>query len=396
MLPGPSTSISAPQQGSLFDPRASYAERNGPFVGGIKNEYPQYNPMAYTPAMQLQGLPPGPLPDQYLPPVQYQAPQSFLVKYEDEEMSDDLGGTLDNQDSDSDDDAGDEKKPIPVSNVQLQQLFEDADMPIIEKGIKKGLLYLEKLRNALTSSGNVSEDVDTWVKQIDEIKKQAQYQKTIVGVVGNTGAGKSSVINALLEEERLVPTNCMRACTAVVTEISYNKENDDPYRASIEFISPAEWEKELRVLFQDLMDGSGEVKNKISPESVGLSVFVPYSEDLMKANCSDRRRASHGPRSRPSTLRRQRKCSGMPQSRVFSQNHLSRIFSEPIVLSARQTPYASTKSYRDSLTVTRSPWVRRRIKRRRSRVRWSIGHSLELLSMWFLWCGHEMKALTDF
>lgn len=276
--------------------------------------------------MQLQGLPPALLPSQYLPPVQYQAPQSFPVKQEDEEMSDDLGGTLDNQDSDSDDDAGDGKKPIPVTNVQLQQLFEDTDMPTIEKGIKKGLLYLEKLRNALTSSGNVSEDVDAWVKQIDEIKKQAQYQKTIVGVVGNTGAGKSSVINALLEEERLVPTNCMRACTAVVTEISYNKENDDPYRASIEFISPAEWEKELRVLFQDLMDGSGEVKNKISPESVSLSVFVPYSEDLMKSNCSDRRRASHGPRSRLSTLRRQRKCSGMPQSRVFSQNHLSRIF----------------------------------------------------------------------
>lgn len=51
--------------------------------------------------------------------------------------------------------------------------------------------------------------------------------KTIVGVVGETGGGKSSIINnAMLDEERLVPTNCMRACTAVVTEISDNFSSD--------------------------------------------------------------------------------------------------------------------------------------------------------------------------
>lgn len=33
--------------------------------------------------------------------------------------------------------------------------------------------------------------------------------KITVGIVGDTGCGKSSVINALLDEERLVLTSCM-------------------------------------------------------------------------------------------------------------------------------------------------------------------------------------------
>ncbi|KAI4087546.1 MAG: hypothetical protein LQ344_006699 [Seirophora lacunosa] len=75
----------------------------------------------------------------------------------------------------------------------------------------------------------------------------------------------------MLDEERLVPTNCMRACTAVVTEISYNYE-EQPYCAEIEFITVDEWAKELRVLFQDLLDGEGNVSRECTNEDSDAGV----------------------------------------------------------------------------------------------------------------------------
>lgn len=56
----------------------------------------------------------------------------------------------------------------------------------------------------------------------------------------------------------------MRACTAVVTEISWNASDDASakYRADIEFIKPQEWEKDLRVSLAKFKDDSRNVFSK--------------------------------------------------------------------------------------------------------------------------------------
>ena len=63
---------------------------------------------------------------------------------------------------------------------------------------------------------------------------------------------------------RLLPTNCLRACTASPTEISYNDSTDpaELYRAEIEFISKEDWIGELKILFADLLDGNGQVSRE--------------------------------------------------------------------------------------------------------------------------------------
>lgn len=63
----------------------------------------------------------------------------------------------------------------------------------------------------------------------------------------------------------------MRACTAVVTEISYNY-SEEPYRAEIEFITPQDWEKELKTLFEDLLDGNGNVSRECVKEDTEAGV----------------------------------------------------------------------------------------------------------------------------
>lgn len=89
----------------------------------------------------------------------------------------------------------------------------------------------------------------------------------------------------------------MRACTAVVTEISYNysKNPAAKYRAEIEFIQFEDWEKELKVLFQELFDDSGnfsrEIYNADSEAGIAFSkvraVYNTYTKEQLSTASVD-------------------------------------------------------------------------------------------------------------
>lgn len=158
-----------------------------------------------------------------------------------------------------------ETKPTDES---IRKIIEYQDPSVLEAGVARSMNILGDLKGIFAKHAE-HPDAVAWTEAIDKLIPQAQRKRTIVGVVGNTGAGKSSVINAMLDEERLVPTNCMRACTAVVTEMSYNA-SDEPskrYYAQIEFISRDDWAKEVTMLMQEFLTESGGVAREASDEN---------------------------------------------------------------------------------------------------------------------------------
>ncbi|KAL1639287.1 hypothetical protein SLS58_008129 [Diplodia intermedia] len=203
-------------------------------------------------------------------------PEPLPTQFGNGPLSPALNGSIpDEQDATSEEN---EDTKLAPQNPFLQQLSSETDPEKLEKGVEEAVNLLEKLEEPLADDPTSSEDAAQWLRQIRDLKNESISSRTVIGVVGNTGAGKSSVINALLDEERLVPTNCMRACTAVVTELSYNESDDaeDRYRADVEFIKPEEWYKELEILFGDLLDGSGKISKEVTsnPDSEAGIAFA--------------------------------------------------------------------------------------------------------------------------
>ena len=145
--------------------------------------------------------------------------------------------------------------------ASLQQLKSETSLLRLEAALETGNNLLREIKSAFADATSVVE-VAKWVKQADDLQARSRKQRTVVGVVGSTGAGKSSMINAVLDEENLVPTNGMRACTATITEIQYSETEDEQaaYRADIHFIHANDWVGELQALREDLKAPGDDLK----------------------------------------------------------------------------------------------------------------------------------------
>ncbi|KAJ3800411.1 hypothetical protein GGU11DRAFT_403343 [Lentinula aff. detonsa] len=126
-----------------------------------------------------------------------------------------------------------------------------------EAALREGMEMVNCLKvymSKLTLGSKLRQDV--WNRDLANLQTQST-PKTLIAVCGATGAGKSSILNALLEDN-IVPTSGMRACTAVVTEIAHhNKHTID---ADVSFLNVSEWKQELSILQSDLIEEDGSLK----------------------------------------------------------------------------------------------------------------------------------------
>ncbi|PVH72346.1 hypothetical protein DL98DRAFT_576869 [Cadophora sp. DSE1049] len=134
---------------------------------------------------------------------------------------------------------------------------------------------LRQLQAQMEKYGSAIPECRPWLEHADEIAILGQLPRIPIGLLGHTGSGKSSLVNALVDEEVLLPTNGMRASTAVVVELSYNQSTDPTkaYTASVEFCSPEEWAAEFRILRDDI-EGRPEGENLLASSTSDAGVAL--------------------------------------------------------------------------------------------------------------------------
>ncbi|KAG7465982.1 hypothetical protein MATL_G00159990 [Megalops atlanticus] len=144
------------------------------------------------------------------------------------------------------------KKRCTVFSYETEQLLQT-----YEDALEDGRQAASQIYNKLMEVSCMTTESKTFLEQLKEkasvLKEQSPDKKIYIGLFGKTGAGKSSLINAILNENQLLPSGGLYACTSVFVHVQANTESNK-YKADIEFISKEDWEAELRFLLEILPD----------------------------------------------------------------------------------------------------------------------------------------------
>ncbi|KAG7465983.1 hypothetical protein MATL_G00160000 [Megalops atlanticus] len=145
------------------------------------------------------------------------------------------------------------KKRLTVFSAETEQLLQTCE-DVLQDGRQAASQIYSKLTEISCRTTESKIFLEELKRKISVLKEQSPDKKIYIGFFGKTGAGKSSLINAILNEDQLLPSGgCFSACTSVFVHVQANTESNK-YKADIEFISKEDWEAELRFLLEILSD----------------------------------------------------------------------------------------------------------------------------------------------
>ncbi|XP_010787147.1 nuclear GTPase SLIP-GC-like [Notothenia coriiceps] len=144
---------------------------------------------------------------------------------------------------------------------------------------KREEVILSKVKNIMSCVLDKLPDQDDKFNKFlkNNIKHLETDKREVVGVFGRTGAGKSSLINAVIGVQDLLPSGDISACTSVMIKVEANMRNPK-YEAEIEFITKEDWKEELWTLFNFLGDDDDQEKDEDYLDSVE-TLSMLYGEE---------------------------------------------------------------------------------------------------------------------
>ncbi|KAK4232611.1 hypothetical protein QBC38DRAFT_450238 [Podospora fimiseda] len=109
----------------------------------------------------------------------------------------------------------------------------------------------------------------------NELRKANDQLEILVGVAGQTGAGKTSLLNVLLETPDLLPSSSQQAATATVCRIAYNcdKTAGHEFRAEFVFRSKEDVVKELNSVLNSIQERQALLAQEFEDEEERIEML---------------------------------------------------------------------------------------------------------------------------